>query len=166
MEPTLRYADILLLYAEALNNVEGSYDIPSYDGQTTYTITRDVEEMRRGVKPVRMRAGVPDYEDDVYADKDKFFKAIVHERQLELFGENNRYYDVRRWKIAPEVESAQIYGCNTLMTEQQRDLFYQPVRVPKLQTSFSRRQYFWPISYEELKRNKNMTQAPGWLDYD
>lgn len=166
VEPTLRYADILLLYAEALNNVEGSYDIPSYDGTTTYTITRDVEQMRRGVKPVRMRAGVPDYDDDVYADKDKFFQAIVHERQIELFGENNRYYDVRRWKIAPEVESAQIYGCNTLMTAQQRDLFYRPVRVPKLQTSFSRRQYFWPISYEELKRNKNMTQAPGWLDYD
>lgn len=166
VEPTLRYADILLLYAEALNQLTGSYDIPSYDGTTTYTVSRDIEEMRRGIKPVRMRAGVPDYSAEVYADKDKFFQAIVHERQLELFAENNRYYDVRRWKIAPEVESAQIFGCNTIMTENQRDEFYQPVRVSKLQTSFSRRQYFWPMSYVELKRNKNMTQAPGWLDYD
>ena len=44
--------------------------------------------------------------------------------------------------------------------------FYNPVRVPKLQTSFSRRQYFWPISWEELRRNKNLTQAPGWRDYE
>ena len=52
----------------------------------------------------------------MYADKEKFFEAIVHERRIEFFNENQRYYDVRRWKIAPQVEAAQIYGCNTLMT--------------------------------------------------
>lgn len=166
VEPTIRYADILLLYAEALNNLTSTYEEPSWDGSKTYTVSRDVEQMRRGVKPVRMRAGMPDYSAETYADKDKFFEAIVHERRIEFFNENQRYYDVRRWKIAPQVESAQIYGCNTLMNAAHAKEFYVPVRVPNLQTSFSRKQYFWPITYTELKRNKNMTQAPGWLDYD
>lgn len=165
-DPALRYADLLLLYAEALNNLTTSYEIASWDGTQTYTISRDVNEMHRGVKPVRMRAGVPDYTDDVYADRDKFFNAIVHERQIEFFAENQRYFDLRRWKIAEEHEAEQIYGCNTLMDRRNALQFYNPVRVPKLQTSFSRRQYFWPVSWDELRRNKNLTQAPGWKDYE
>ncbi|MDD3036869.1 RagB/SusD family nutrient uptake outer membrane protein [Bacteroides sp.] len=166
IEPALRYADILVSYAEALNNLTTTYEIPSWDGSKTYTISRDVEEMRRGIKPVRMRAGVPDYEDDVYADRDAFFEKIVHERQIEFFNESQRYYDVRRWKIAPEHEGAQIYGCNIMMDKTHREAFYTPVRVTGIQTAFSRKQYFWPMNYDELQRNKNMTQAPGWQDYD
>lgn len=165
-DPALRYADILLLYAEAVNNLTSSYEVQSWDGAQTYTVSRDVNEMRRGVKPVRMRAGVPDYKDEVYADRDQFFNAIVHERQVELFAENQRYFDIRRWKIAEEHESEQIYGCNTLMDKRNALEFYNPVRVPKLQTSFSRKQYFWPVSWDELRRNKNLTQAPGWRDYE
>lgn len=165
-DPALRYADMLLLYAEALNNLTSSYDVASWDGSQTYTVSRDKEEMRRGVKPVRMRAGVPDYSEEVYASKEKFFNAIVHERQIELFAENQRYFDLRRWKIAEKHESEQIYGCNTLMTKNNALEFYNPVRVPKLQTSFSRKQYFWPLAHDELKRDKNLTQAPGWKDYD
>ena len=37
VEPTIRYADILLLYAEALNNLTGSYEEPSWDNSKTYT---------------------------------------------------------------------------------------------------------------------------------
>lgn len=168
VDPALRYADILLMYAEALNNIsEGThYQIVSWDESQTYDIWRDIEQMRRGVKPVRMRAGVPDYSPEVYNDPLKFFEAIVHERQVEFFGETQRYYDLRRWKIAEENEGEQIYGCNTLMDENNKDGFYQPVRVANLQTSFSRKQYFWPVSYDELKRNNKLTQAPGWKDYD
>ena len=166
VEPTLRYADMLLLYAEALNNLTSTHEVASWDGSKTYSMSRDVAEMRRGVKPVRMRAGVPDYSEETYNSPEKFFKAIVHERQIELFAENQRFFDLRRWKIAEENESEQIYGCNTLMSSANPKEFHNPVRVPKLQTSFSRRQYFWPISWDELKRNKNLTQAPGWKDYE
>lgn len=168
VEPTLRYADILLMYAEALNNIsEGAhYQIASWDGNQTYDISRDKEQMRRGVKPVRMRAGVPDYSDEIYENPEKFFEKIVHERQIEFFAETQRFYDLRRWKIVEEHESEQIYGCNTLMNEEYKDMYYLPVRVAELQTSFSRKQYFWPISFDELKRNKNLSQAPGWQYYD
>lgn len=168
VEPTIRYADILLMYAEALNNLtEGQhYQIPSWDGIKSHDMSRDVNEMRQGLKPVRMRAGVPDFAEDVYKDKTKFFNALVQERQIEFLGENQRYFDLRRWKIAEQHESEQIYGCNTQINEANKEGFYMPVRVPNLQTSFSRKLYFWPLHYDELKRNKNLTQAPGWQYYD
>ena len=168
VEPALRYADILISYAEALNNIEegNNYQIESWDGSTTYTVRRDINEMRRGMKPVRMRAGVPDFPDDIYNNRKLFFTRVVHERQVEFFNESQRYYDVRRWKIAPEHEGAQIYGCNVMVDEANREMFYTPVRVSGVQTAFSRKQYFWPVNYDELQRNKNMTQAPGWQDYD
>lgn len=53
-----------------------------------------------------------------------------------------------------------------MMDEANREMFYTPVRVSGVQTAFSRKQYFWPVNYDELQRNKNMTQAPGWQDYD
>lgn len=113
-----------------------------------------------------MRAGVPDFTDDIYGNRDLLFERIVHERQIEFFAESQRYYDLRRWKIAPEHEGAQIYGCNVMMDEANKEAFYVPVRVAGVQTAFSRKQYFWPMNYDELQRNKNMTQAPGWQDYD
>ncbi|HEX3006950.1 MAG TPA: RagB/SusD family nutrient uptake outer membrane protein, partial [Bacteroidales bacterium] len=67
-EPAIRYADILLIYAEALNELEGSHSIPSWDGSQTYSISRDINEMKKGIRPVRIRAGVPDYTADVYSD--------------------------------------------------------------------------------------------------
>ena len=73
---------------------------------------------------------------------------------------------IRGNALVGEHESEQIYGCNTLMNEEYKDMYYLPVRVAELQTSFSRKQYFWPISFDELKRNKNLSQAPGWQYYD
>ena len=85
-----------MIYAEALNELgEGaSYDIPSWDGSITYTVRRDVEEMKKGIQPVRIRAGVPDYSPTEYQNQDVFRKKLKRERQIELMGENHRYYDL------------------------------------------------------------------------
>lgn len=166
LEPAIRYADILLMYAEALNELTGSYNIPSWDGSTTYTISRDVNEMKKGIRPVRIRGGVPDYPNEVYASQEEFRKTIKRERQIELLGEGQRYYDLRRWKDAPVEESLPIYGCNVLMTSDQRDLFHTPVPEWTLQSTFSRKMWFWPIRHSELKRNKRLTQNPGWTYND
>ena len=165
-EPAIRYADILLIYAEALNELDGSYNIPSWDGSQTYVISRDINEMKKGIRPVRIRAGVPDYADGVYGDRNAFRKKLKRERQIELMGEGQRYYDLRRWKDAPVEESLPVYGCNVLMTADQRDLFHTPVAEWALQSTFSRKMWFWPISHSELKRNKCLTQNPGWTYND
>lgn len=165
-EPAIRYADILLLYAEALNELDGSYNIESWDGTTSYTISRDIDQIKRGIHPVRIRAGVPDYTSSTYSSKEELRKAIKRERMIELLGEGKRYFDLRRWKDAEVEEAQQIYGCNVVMDESRREEFHQPVAIYNLSSTFSPKLYFWPISHNELKHNKRLTQAPGWTSYD
>jgi hypothetical protein len=165
-EPAIRYADVLLIYAEAINELNASYTIQSWDDSETYTLSRNIDEMKRGIRPVRIRAGLPDYPASVYGDRDEFRKKLKRERQIELMGEGQRYYDLRRWKDAEVEESLPIYGCNALMTESQRDLFHTPIAVWALSTTFSRKMWFWPIKHDELKRNKRLTQNPGWTYND
>lgn len=166
VEPAIRYADILLLYAEALNELEGSYSIESWDGATTYTISRDIDEIKKGVHPVRIRAGLPDYTTSTYGNKDELRKALKRERMIELLGEGKRYFDLRRWKDAEVEEALQIYGCNVIMDRAHRDEFHQPVPIYNLSSTFSPKLYFWPIRHDELKHNKRLTQTPGWTSYD
>jgi len=164
-EPAIRYADILLMYAEALNELEGSYSIPSWRGDN-YSISRDISQMQRGIHPVRIRGGVPDYPTDAYSNKNELRERLKRERYIELMGEGQRYYDLRRWMDAPTEESLPVYGCNVLMNEKERDLFHQPIAVWALKTTFADKMWFWPIKHSELKRNKRLTQNPGWTYND
>ena len=165
-EPAIRYADILLLYAEALNELDGTYNIPSWDESMTYTISRNKEEMQKGIHPVRIRAGLPDYTETQYANKEELRVALKRERMIELMGEGKRYYDLRRWKDAPVEEALQIYGCNVVMDETHKNEFHVPIAIYNLPSTFSPKMYFWPIRHDELKHNKRLTQNPGWTMYD
>lgn len=164
----IRYADVLLWYAETLNELlpESTYSIPSWDGSQTYTIRRDTKEMSYAISRIRVRAGLPDYEESVYNSQDEFRIKLKHERQIELFAENSRYFDLRRWKDAEVEESKQIYGHNIQMAEKEKDLFHTPIIISELPTTFNRKMYFWPIHHNELRKNKRLTQNPGWTNYD
>ncbi|HEX6428787.1 MAG TPA: RagB/SusD family nutrient uptake outer membrane protein, partial [Niastella sp.] len=120
-EPAIRYAEVLLIYAETMNELGGTYNIPDYTGTTTHAISRNVPDMSRAISQIRIRAGLPDFDGSVYGSKEAFRKALKRERQIELLGENHRYYDLRRWKDAPAEEATPIMGCNMDMTVAQRD---------------------------------------------
>ena len=166
VETAIRYADILLMYAEALNELSGTYQIASWDGSTTYAISRNIEEMKKGIDPVRIRAGLPDYTSAEYSDKDVLRTKIKRERMIEFMGEGKRYFDLRRWMDAPIEESKKVYGLNVFQTLGKRDEFQKVIPTYNLSATFSDRMYFWPISHRELKRNKKLTQNPGWTYND
>ena len=165
-EPAIRYADILLLYAEALNELEGTYSIASWDKNTTYTVQRNIEEIQKGIHPIRIRGGVPDYDAQIYSNKNLLRDKIKRERMIEFMGEGKRYFDLRRWKDAPKELNQQIYGCNIMMDANHKSEFHQIIPINNLRMTFSDRMYFWPIRHSELKHNSRLTQNPGWTYND
>ena len=82
--PLLRYSDVLLMYAEASNEIEG--------------VTQAAYDC---VKAVRDRAGIKTKEITEY-DKDSFRELIRNERGRELCFESLRKYDLIRWGIYVE----------------------------------------------------------------
>lgn len=166
VEPAIRYAEMLLIYAEALNELSSAHNIPNYQATGNIAVGRSVEEISKYLSQIRIRAGVPDFDQSIYASKENLRKALKRERQIELFAETHRYYDLRRWKDAPIEESTPVMGCNMNMTEDQKDLFYVPTAVPSMPTIFVKKMYLWPISHGELRTNRKLTQNPGWTIFN
>lgn len=85
--PVIRYADVLLLLAESINEVEGPDNAYQY------------------INKVRNRAGL----DNVSGlNKEQFRDSVRHERRVELYLEcGHRWYDLRRWGIFLERVRAQ-----------------------------------------------------------
>lgn len=81
----LRYSDVLLMYAEAVNEINGAPDASALEA---------FESVRR-----RAFAGNLSKVGTTARDKAGFFTAIVNERFLELGGEALRKYDLVRWNL-------------------------------------------------------------------
>ncbi|GAB6122078.1 RagB/SusD family nutrient uptake outer membrane protein [Dysgonomonas termitidis] len=171
VEPAIRYADVLLWYAESLNELTSGqvYEIPSYSEQGNISVKRETgsiesrQGMRYGFSRVRFRAGLPDLSDADYSSYEQFKKELKRERQVELFLESARYFDLRRWKDAAVEENLPVMGLNVDMnnSDAQKQRFYdeRPSDMPKV---FLEKMYLWPIPKSELTRNKKLTQNPGW----
>lgn len=158
----IRYAEILLSYAEALNNLTQTWTILGSDS-AEYTFSRDVNEIARSFNLVRYRAGLPGLTDEQLADKDEMFKAIERERMIEFFQENRRYYDIRRWGVYLERDGEPITGMD--VEAYREDGYYNRIRVnnPCARNRVINRKMVWlPISTTELKKVPLMVQNPGW----
>lgn len=137
-----RYAEILLNYIEALNEVEpGHPDILQYLNQ------------------IRDRAGLPGVAAGL--GQIEMRAKIRHERRVELALENMRYFDTRRWKIAEQTDGGLFYGMNVDAGTKLADLvFYQ--RTAFERRVFLKHYYLFPIPQSEMDRDPNMVQNTGW----
>ena len=111
-----------------------------------------------------MRAGVPDFDNNIYADKDVFRIYLKRERQIELMGEGKRYYDIRRWKQI-DILRGDFYGMNKFGTEKSCDknnenaYFKRRVEITR---AFSEKNYWFPIHQNHMDQNPNLRQLPKW----
>jgi hypothetical protein len=159
--PIIRYAEILLSYAEALNALGGeSYTVET--GGVSQTFSRDANEIKKAINQVRYRAGLPGLTDSEAADDGYVLSKIKKERMIEFLCENRRYFDVRRWGDYEGSENQPIMGMNTAAT---KDAYYQrvvPASTRITNRVINRKMLFLPIPKVELKRLPSFDQNPGW----
>jgi len=159
--PSIRYAEILLSYVEAINNLTSAYYFTDEDGQT-FTISRDVSEIKKYFNQVRFRAGLPGITDEEAASPRKIQELIERECMIEFLFENKRYFDVRRWGIYEETEKELIMGMDT---DASGDAYYSrtPVNSYKARNRVvDKKMVFMPINKNELRKAPSLDQNPGW----
>ena len=145
----LRYGEVLLNYAEAAAEL----------GQSGEAV--------RVLNQIRARAGMPDVPPDGGEGR-TLIERIRNERRIELAFEGHRYFDVRRWMIAPDVyengKGVRITGRldpnGELLVDNRYDYEYEIINVD--QRSWSQEAYFVPIPRAEMQRNPELVQNPGY----
>lgn len=87
---------------------------------------------------------------------------VRQERFIELWDEGHRYYDVRRWVAGPKyLGQNMILGLNGVIKDASIEEFNTP-RVCNPNFTFGTRQYLYPVFINEVYKNPQMIQAPGF----
>ena len=163
--PIIRYAEILLIYAEAINHLQNSYTINMADG-SSYTLSREAckDEMISSFNQIRFRAGLPGLREQDYATEEAMNDQIVTERFVEFLGEGHRPYDVRRWGIYEQVENEPIVGMN--IEGKKADFFQRTIinHADYRNRVVNKRNVFLPLSRDEIRKAPSLDQNPGWED--
>jgi len=154
--PLIRYAEVLLNYAEAMNEAYGP------DDDNGYSLTA-----RDAIKLIRERAGLTGNTDlslSVPAgDKDKMREAIRRERRIELAFEEHRHLDLRRWKIAETVLNRPVSGLRIERSATTPYTFtYTPQTNVQNRVFDASKMYLYPFPQTEKARNSNLVQNSGW----
>lgn len=140
----LRLADVYLMKAEALYH------------------TGDEDGAREALNAVRHRAEMP----DVTATGEALLDAIKHERRIELAFEEDRFYDVRRWKDAPQTLGRTVHAITIKKNEYPDG--HKTYAKDALRTSeggdrkWDDKMYWLPIMKSEMDKNSNLVQNPGY----
>ncbi|MDR1091610.1 MAG: RagB/SusD family nutrient uptake outer membrane protein [Prevotella sp.] len=158
-----RYAEILLNYAEALNELNGSHTVEI--NNQSYTVSRNLAEIKSAINQIRYRSGLPGIEDSDISSQDDARRIIKRERQVEFFCEGGRrYFDLRRWGDAQDAYNKKVTGMNVYQPSSNRKEFFKETELitPFAARKFSFKNYFWPIPYSAIKQNPKLVQNPGW----
>ncbi|MDP9076157.1 MAG: RagB/SusD family nutrient uptake outer membrane protein [Bacteroidota bacterium] len=148
--PVMRLADLYLLYAEALNESGNSSAALPY---------LNMIRARAGLKSVESSWTNYSTQPGKYTTTTGLRAIIQQERGIELAFEGSRFWDLRRWKTAPQVMNAPIYGWDIVQSSYEdynrRVLLFN-------QQFVSPRDYLWPLQESDIQVNPNLVQNPGW----
>ena len=152
----IRFAEILLIYAEAENEANG----PS-------------EMVYEAVNRVRRRAALPPLADGL--SQDEMRQRIRHERRIELVFENHRWFDLRRWGTASEVLNATFTGIRIdrdgVPTPAEggpqhvfdpAQLTFSTFQTGQFENVYPERYDLLPIPLSEVEANPNLGQNPDY----
>jgi hypothetical protein len=162
--PMIRYAEILLSYAEALNNLTQSHSFTDETTGETYTFSRDRNEIAKAFNQVRYRAGLPGVTDEELDSPSKLQEALERERMIEFLFEDRRYFDVRRWGKYEETENELVMGMNVDVSG---DAYYTVVPINHAYARnrvVDRKLVLFPLELDEVRKSPSLDQNPGWQE--
>lgn len=137
-----RYAEVLLSYAEALNEAQGP-----------------VQEVYTAVGLVRSRSELPALSAGL--TKEEMRKAIHRERRVELAFEEKRWNDLIRLRLAEENLNGHLSGM--LIDQENGQWVHRVIPAPGGQRIFHpEKNYFLPIPQSVIDRNNKITQNPNY----
>ncbi|PLB19035.1 MAG: RagB/SusD domain-containing protein [Flavobacteriaceae bacterium FS1-H7996/R] len=167
--PYIRLSEVYLMYAEGLYELNG-------------TITDS--QLNESLNKVRERSGVAALTNAMASTYGlDILEEIRRERAVELYLEDNRFNDLRRWGIAEQELGASTYGQIIEGTDYENNPdLYDPssyqygeetvetgvgprkaiVLIPSANKSWSRTKYLFPIPLGQVNLNKNLLQNPGY----
>ena len=93
----MRYANVLLYYAEVMNELAGPD--ANYNGDAGITARQALALVHKRAFDAEHQADAQAYIDAIPGDKDSFFNAIVDENAWEFAGEGYRKWDLIRWNL-------------------------------------------------------------------
>ncbi|MDR3268152.1 MAG: RagB/SusD family nutrient uptake outer membrane protein [Tannerella sp.] len=139
----LRYAEVLLTYAEAKVELH----------ETDQSVYDALNLVRNGREDVKLPSVAP-------GRTEAALRSIVRrERAVELAFEGFRLADIRRWRIAEQVLPGNIYGI-TYWDDNNTVRIVQV--VAQIRAFRADRDYLWPIPQKERDLNPNLTQNDNW----
>lgn len=156
--PIIRYAEVLLNYAEAV--FERDDKISDEDLAISLNLTRK-----------RVNPNMPDLTNAfVSANNLDMRTEIRRERTVEFYDENFRIDDLKRWKTAEEEMPMSLTGVKWRDTDYETKwsdassktmdaegcIIYEQGRV------WEEKHYLYPLPIDQLKLNPNLKQNPGW----
>jgi hypothetical protein len=153
--PVVRLAEIYLNYAEAQLELGNEAVARQYISMVRARPSVDLPPIPATVTGAALR------------------KRLINERRIELAFEAHRFFDIRRWEIAAEVEAAPVRGMLVICPEANvttgtcADLpssafSYNPNGVLLQKPAYPEEQNLLPISQDELENNPGLAQTPGW----
>lgn len=147
-----RYAEILLNYAEAMNEAYGADAVPS-----GYTLSA-----RDAINQLRARPSVDMPPLPEGLSQERMRNRIRNERAVELAFEDHRWYDIMRWKAGPEIVAQTVYGMD--VTNNSGVFSYRPVVLPgALQRIYQDHMHYYPIPRREVQKSDGiLVQNTGW----
>lgn len=145
--PLMRFAEILLNFAEAENEYAG----PTNDVYSALIL-------------IRQRAGIEPGSDNMYGlsvglSRDAMRDIIHNERRIELAFEEQWFWDVRRWMVADKTENVVMHGMKVIRGIGSPAIFQQfDVR----KRNFRNAMYLFPIPQSEVAKSSELLQNPYW----
>ncbi|MCC5936776.1 MAG: RagB/SusD family nutrient uptake outer membrane protein [Lunatimonas sp.] len=153
--PNIRFTEVIFNYAEAC------------------IFLGEDAEARNWLNKIRFRAGLP----ALTESGDDLKMAFINEKRKEMVHEEQRYYDARRWMIAPQTLGRQANGISITgvfkpgqslsVYRYDPDVYTYSYEVIDIDPGKENRlwldkMYWMPIQFQEMQRNANLVQNPGY----